>query len=86
MRADISLANNAQGQGTPPYHLYPIGSGDKNGTSLETIPIQLDAGVYKWRVDFNSGANLTWVLVDAKGLAAYSDVSVSWLARRGRER
>ncbi|KAL8286221.1 hypothetical protein RQP46_004709 [Phenoliferia psychrophenolica] len=68
------------GQGTAPYQIFPISSGDKSGTSLEGIPLQAAAGVFEWRVDFDSGANITWVLVDAKGLSAYSD------ARSAKER
>ncbi|KAM0755815.1 hypothetical protein T439DRAFT_320522 [Meredithblackwellia eburnea MCA 4105] len=64
------------GQGTPPYRIYPIATGDKNGTSLETLPIQGQAGVFKWKVDFDAGANITWTLVDSNGAYAYSTFRV----------
>jgi hypothetical protein len=46
------------GQGNQPYTLNVLATGDSNGTSLETLPVQHSAGIYKWRVDFNEGANM----------------------------
>ncbi|GAA5913365.1 hypothetical protein JCM6882_004101 [Rhodosporidiobolus microsporus] len=46
------------GQGTPPYTLSVIGSGDSNWTVIETLPRQSREGALKWKVDFNEGANI----------------------------
>lgn len=46
------------GQGSAPYNVFPISSGGTNATSLEAIPVQQNAGVLSWRVDFDPGANL----------------------------
>jgi hypothetical protein len=51
------------GQGSAPYVLNIISTGDSNGTSLEQLPVQGSAGVFKWRVDFNEGANMCVALV-----------------------
>lgn len=93
--------------------MYPIASGDGNGTLLQNLPKQAAAGYYKvsigacihsrarprrlrevnsdghpraeptiplhhlkWFVDFNAGANLTFVLVDGAGASAYSEFRV----------
>ncbi|ORY69289.1 hypothetical protein BCR35DRAFT_322258 [Leucosporidium creatinivorum] len=64
------------GQGSPPYTIFPIASGSNNGTSLENIPVQAEAGVLEWRVDFNAGANITFVVIDAVGTSAFSDFRV----------
>lgn len=60
------------GQGTAPYTIYPLHSGDTHALSLESIPLQTTAGVFRWTVDFDAGSNLTWVVVDATGQSSYS--------------
>lgn len=60
------------GQGDPPYAINVIATGDANGTSLEALPLQKDAGVLRWRTDFDTGANLTFALTDGSGAQAYS--------------
>ncbi|SCV68434.1 BQ2448_555 [Microbotryum intermedium] len=64
------------GDGKPPYRIYPIASGSGNATSLENVPEMASAGVFPWRVDFNQGANLTWVVVDDANRVGYSDFRV----------
>ncbi|GAA5892044.1 hypothetical protein JCM6882_005674 [Rhodosporidiobolus microsporus] len=64
------------GQGTPPYDINIISTGDANGTSLEAISQRDRAGVVRWRVDFNEGANITFSLTDANGQQAYSQYRV----------
>ncbi|CEQ38739.1 SPOSA6832_00196, partial [Sporobolomyces salmonicolor] len=44
------------GQGTPPYTINVIPTSG-NG-SLEQLPVQKNAGFYRWRVDFDPGANI----------------------------
>lgn len=46
------------GQGSAPFTINIISTGDANGTSLEQLPLQHSPGVVKWRVDFNAGANM----------------------------
>ena len=57
-RPVLTPPDSHQGQGIPPYTVFPIASGDATGTSLESIPVQASAGVLEWRVDFNAGANI----------------------------
>ncbi|GAA5842992.1 hypothetical protein JCM11251_007307 [Rhodosporidiobolus azoricus] len=64
------------GQGTPPYDINVISTGDANGTSLEAIPRRDKDGVVRWRVDFNEGANITFALTDGSGQQAYSQYRV----------
>jgi len=63
------------GQGSPPYNLNIIPTG--NGSQLlETLPLQHKAGVFTWDVDYQPGANITFVLTDSRGQNAYSDFRV----------
>ncbi|GAA6032053.1 hypothetical protein JCM8097_003406 [Rhodosporidiobolus ruineniae] len=62
------------GQGTPPYTLSVIPTGG-NG-SLEVLPERQRAGVARWRVDFDEGANITFALTDGTGAQAYSQYRV----------
>ncbi|GAA5864947.1 hypothetical protein JCM1840_005688 [Sporobolomyces johnsonii] len=62
------------GQGTPPYTINIIPTAG-NG-SLEQLPVQKQAGFYRWRVDFDAGANITFALTDAAGQQAYSQYRV----------
>ncbi|GAA5918336.1 hypothetical protein JCM1841_002176 [Sporobolomyces salmonicolor] len=62
------------GQGTPPYTINVIPTSG-NG-SLEQLPVQKNAGFYRWRVDFDPGANITFALTDAAGQQAYSQFRV----------
>jgi hypothetical protein len=55
---DLPLTRRTQGQGTPPYTINVIATGDANGTSLEELPLQLKPGVFRWTVDFLPGANI----------------------------
>ncbi|GAA5971728.1 hypothetical protein JCM8115_004221 [Rhodotorula mucilaginosa] len=64
------------GQGTPPYSIAVAGTADAIFTALETLPTQSRAGVVEWHVDFNAGANLTFVLTDGDGQHAYSPYRV----------
>ncbi|BGP21562.1 A-agglutinin anchorage subunit [Rhodotorula toruloides] len=64
------------GQGTAPYTINVIATGDVNGTSLEQLPLQHEPGVFRWTVDFLPGANITFSLHDAKGQQAYSQFRV----------
>ncbi|KWU46886.1 hypothetical protein RHOSPDRAFT_31707 [Rhodotorula sp. JG-1b] len=64
------------GQGTPPYSIAVAGTADSNFTALETLPTQSRAGVVEWHVDFDEGANLTFVLTDGEGQHAYSPYRV----------
>ncbi|GAA6006707.1 hypothetical protein JCM10207_005027 [Rhodosporidiobolus poonsookiae] len=64
------------GQGSPPYSLNVIATGDANGSSLEALPLQHHEGVFRWRVDFNEGANVTFALTDGNGQQAYSQYRV----------
>ncbi|BGO96527.1 A-agglutinin anchorage subunit [Rhodotorula toruloides ATCC 204091] len=64
------------GQGTPPYTINVIATGDVNGTSLEQLPLQFNPGVFRWTADFLPGANITFSLHDAKGQQAYSQFRV----------
>ncbi|GAA5969087.1 hypothetical protein JCM11641_007463 [Rhodosporidiobolus odoratus] len=64
------------GQGKAPYTLSIIASGDANGTLLEQLPLQHKPGVARWRVDFNEGANITFVVSDGNNQQAYSQYRV----------
>lgn len=64
------------GQGTPPYSIAVAGTADAVFTALETLPTQAHAGVVEWHVDFDAGANLTFVLTDGQGQHAYSPYRV----------
>ncbi|KAI5478452.1 hypothetical protein MNV49_005093 [Pseudohyphozyma bogoriensis] len=65
------------GQGTAPYSIFPIATSSSNASSLENgIPSQKEAGVFEWKCDFDSGANITWALTDAKGKTAFSSYRV----------
>ncbi|BGP36480.1 hypothetical protein JCM10450v2_000380 [Rhodotorula kratochvilovae] len=61
------------GQGDAPYTINVIATGDVNGTSLETLPLQGRSGALRWRTDFNVDANVTFALTDASGEQAYSE-------------
>ncbi|GAA5838578.1 hypothetical protein JCM9279_003284 [Rhodotorula babjevae] len=64
------------GQGTPPYSINVIATGDATGASLEALPVQKTNTPLKFRTDFNEGANLTFALTDAAGQQAYSQFRV----------
>ena len=66
----------AQGQGTAPFSINVIATGDASGASLEALPVQKSNTPLKWRCDFNTGANLTFALTDAAGQQAYSQFRV----------
>ncbi|GAA5861186.1 hypothetical protein JCM8547_008512 [Rhodosporidiobolus lusitaniae] len=64
------------GQGTPPYIINVLATGQNTTASLEQLPIQKKAGYVKWRVDFNEGANVTFAVSDNTGTTAYSQYRV----------
>lgn len=68
----------AFGGGLPPLTIYPISTGAAAAVSLEQgIPsFTTSPSSFIWTVDFDAGANLTWVVVDRNGNTAYSQFRV----------
>ncbi|KAM0793412.1 hypothetical protein ACM66B_000863 [Microbotryomycetes sp. NB124-2] len=64
------------GQGKAPYSVQVLPTGTTNGTTLEFIPPVADAKPIEWRVGFNEGANITFLLTDSQGQTAYSEYRV----------
>ncbi|KAK4055255.1 hypothetical protein OIV83_000537 [Microbotryomycetes sp. JL201] len=61
---------------TNAYLLVVLPTGTANGTVLEFIPPVANDKPVKWRVGYNEGANITFLLTDSRGQTAYSEFRV----------